>query len=364
MELKELYDKSVELLNKELEIFKDYYGEDRVDLIIPNIKVFESNYNNSIVFPDNYTIEEILFNINSENNPYILVYFPEVTITNEYKESHNIKDLYVKINLLYNGSFKGNTFYMLRTTYTYSEYIKRYIHSHAKKLFKVNSFSECCLGTGPLSNTINSLNKLNYNLDLCKLFCYELDKYTKVESIKGIPYIKLQSLSTAYSNNRCTLSSFFSFKLKDEEFKFFVDFIMEILHKKIIKFTYIQNKILIADYDVNFILTISNAYIEYCKHHSEFNSNNMNDSIMSQYVIKDNWLYTINDERVIIPRNKEEVLTFKGEIKYLNLIKDTAFNWYYLIKPTFLYYYTTKILKLINIYFQLQHDYTKNDIIS
>lgn len=148
------------------EVFKDYYGEENVD--------FQKQ-------------DEDLYNI--------IVYLPKVTVTNENDESIDITDLYVRTSINDEGLMIGS-FGMTRGSYIKSQVLYDYCHSHAKTIPLGREFSKCCLGSGPIVHTISQL-QYECDLDRWALYCYELDKYTQVESISGVPYHYLNRVSTS-----------------------------------------------------------------------------------------------------------------------------------------------------------------------
>lgn len=156
------------------EIFKEYYGEDKVDL----------QYENSLY--------------------KIIVWFPTVVVTNEYNESIIITDLYVKTRIDSDGCIQG-PFHMTRGSYTKSQVRANYLHSHVIGIPEDdNNWMHCCLGTGPINRTISLLANDN-DLDRWRLYCYELDKYVHTESVEGIPYRRLNrvSVSSLSTTKRC-----------------------------------------------------------------------------------------------------------------------------------------------------------------
>lgn len=142
------------------EVFKEYFGEDRVDL---------------------------------QMEGKLIVYFPTVTVTNEMDESIVITDLYVKVKISSEGLIEG-TFEMTRGSYTLSQVYNSYLHSHALEIPEANGWSKVCLGQGPIVHTIAILST-DCDLDRWELFCFELDKYVTVESEQGIPYHHLRNVS-------------------------------------------------------------------------------------------------------------------------------------------------------------------------
>jgi hypothetical protein len=200
--VKDLYDNYFDRLLKIKDVFVDYYGEDRVDLQIPSFEqfcnstcstYFSSPYAGPISEQNDDTITR-LYSHKKNLNFHLLVYFPDVTVTNENEDSINIKDLYVKFSISREGSLAGS-FYMTRTSYTKAQWSYRYIHSHAQSL-NSNWWSGCCLGSGPISRTISMLCR-NFDLDLYLLLCGELDIYTRTESLSGGPYIRMYNITNA-----------------------------------------------------------------------------------------------------------------------------------------------------------------------
>ena len=177
------------------EIFKEYYGEDRVDF---NDAGLREHINGIIGLP----LSEAKANAASymvNNPPYVLVYWPEVTVKNENDKSVNIKQLYARIRLTQSGmSVDERGFGLSRAEYTTAEINSDYLHSHAQHIPRLKEFTICCLGDGPIKNTIRCLhlptNTEEQTLDLWRLFCRELDVYVKVESLSGGPYHKLEEI--------------------------------------------------------------------------------------------------------------------------------------------------------------------------
>lgn len=157
-------------INEIYEVFKEYFGEDKVDL------------------QDDRT---------DFDKRVILVWFPEVTVTNEKDESINITDLYARIRLSNPEGLMVGVFECTRGSYLMSQTCSNYLHSHALHIPRENhAYSQMCLGSGPIQRTC-SLLAADYDLDRWRLFCYELDKYVTVESETGIPYHHLNQVSNS-----------------------------------------------------------------------------------------------------------------------------------------------------------------------
>lgn len=192
----ELTDKVYEKVFAVYDIFKNHFGEDKVDLQgLSTIQKESGEYNE----------EEVLQIRNAVTNPFILVYWPFVTITNENNRSIVIQDLYAKIALTIEGTipFEYPGFMLTRATYPQEQFVCNYLHSHAPNIpYHSEEFVSPCLGSGPIRGTINSL-KTHFDETFWMLFCQELSLYVTVESLTGVPYHKLEEvgLNNDASNN-------------------------------------------------------------------------------------------------------------------------------------------------------------------
>lgn len=169
-----------------LEIFSDYFGEDKVDM-------------QGFCAKENFCKNKSLGrnNIDAISHPggiFILVWFPQVKVTNEYNKSVDIQDLYAKVKINTKGQLIGK-FYLNRATYPLSHMRAGYMHSHIPGI-NVHNFSEFltpCTGDGPINATIGGLNR-EFDEDVWQLFCSELEDFTQVESIAGVPYRRLENI--------------------------------------------------------------------------------------------------------------------------------------------------------------------------
>lgn len=184
------YNCATERLRKVYEIFCDYFGEDKVD--IQGIKT-EGQYihqRGGSVVNENVTV------------PFILVWFPEVTVTNENGRSVDIQDIYMKVQVEPDGSMNGSPT-MNRATYPFDQFQSNYMHSHTPGINKSSSssFQHICTGSGPIQATIGNLNG-GFDEDLWQLFCSELEDFVHVESLRGGPYRRLEKIGIADNSSR------------------------------------------------------------------------------------------------------------------------------------------------------------------
>lgn len=346
---KEVYKKVFEVY----EIFQNYFEPQYVDLQnckdvqeieaalmrrYPSIKKADGKYN---VFPD--VIEEMRTYL-GDHEPYILVWWPEVTVTNENNRSIKIKDLYAKIELLLDGTipYENTGFQLIRTTFNKRQYSCGYIHSHIMGFTpgQTLQFRNPCLGRGPLVGTVMEL-KSNNEEALWMLFCRELSLYVTVESLRGVPYMKLESVIakenykldgtyTGYPHKYDFVSIFNNVKLDikelSPEFKQdLLDFVRYYLEHGNLVFSYVDGEFIPGTRYYDYIIDISNNFIKW------FNSLTDEDvkkrileqriTVLKKVKVKDNKFYVKRENAADINYNglNQLLLTFKGEPKYLRI---------------------------------------------
>ena len=168
-QIRNKYYTPTESVNIVYDIFKDFFNEVRVDLQVnKEFKNYleyllevrdEDNINEIFNYDLNSTLNTTKFKrIYTEISPFLFfVHFPDVTITNEHNDSINIKDLYVRIPIYWNGTLNYR-FEMIVTTYTRVLFNAGYCHSHLHHLYGNKPiFDTPCLGTGPLVETCRVL---------------------------------------------------------------------------------------------------------------------------------------------------------------------------------------------------------------
>lgn len=368
--LESLYKKVTENIYKVYSVIVEHFGEDRVELSLSKDIFISTILESSIGYLNNY--------IDSENLPYseyclkdltvaqqeevlnlliktgnidilgvfnlqITIYYPEVTVTNEYNESIDIYDTYVRFYINYYGNFIGyEGINMNRTTYTENQWNSRYIHSHARPLDRsdIAKFMPCCLGTGPIKETMSYLSDYNDEYHW-KLFCIELDNYIRTESVSGGPYIRMNSVNSftgefsdifeinefVYVNKRGSIFSLIpDCSDANLHLTYLKEFIRYILNSKKLKFKYINDSYTIGMSYTEFMLTMSDLFIDWVNGNNGtlFNtdlSSLLNNEVLHKRIIHNNTIYpkisTTNHDN----SEGSPVLDFKGETKYLKIIK-------------------------------------------
>ena len=155
-------------------------------------------------------VNELLMDENPDSSKSLFIHWPEVTISNEKDESIDIKDLFCRIPLFFKGmSFReSESLTFMKTTYTKVQWDCSYLHSHTQTIGRNPFvFKHFCLGTGPIKNTISTLKRNSSDPMAMALFFWELDKIAHVESLSGIPYNRLSTVTQNESFVEVTFAS-------------------------------------------------------------------------------------------------------------------------------------------------------------
>lgn len=195
----------------------------------------------------------------------ILIHFPKVKVTNEHNRSVDITHLWVKVELLLDGTINGY-FQMMRSELTLEQFISGYSHSHIHYISADNfdSWSDPCLGGGPIRNTIASL-ATQFSEEMWNLFCLELSKYVTVESLAGVPYMYLERIGVRDSRITQPIQFPLSYTVRyPSSFEpYIAAFIPFILKKRPFGFNFFNDSYGIAMSDRDLFITLSNLFIEW-----------------------------------------------------------------------------------------------------
>lgn len=348
-----------------LEIFNDFFGEDKVDMQgYPPLSEVESG------LPDNASLRAVKQAItgwqNSHNTLfYILVHFPHVKITNENNRSTDINHLYAKVTFDIEGTIYGR-FQLNRSDYTMLHLSNDYMHSHVSSipLYNLGEFQTPCTGSGPINNTIASLSR-DFDENLWQLFCLELEKYVHVESLAGTPYHRLEGLTprgvryvpiTSFLNNRMRFPS-----NNRDLLTMFARFTKYLIDSECLRFHYIDNQYKLAMSITDAIVSISNCFIKwYNREYAKGNVNTRFPDLMSGGVLQS---CKFSNNQLMIPsgrRSSRDYAHYEGAAMFLFKGETVRFsisdarpaeeddNYITVVSPVFIEYILTKIINVIN----------------
>jgi hypothetical protein len=380
-------------INEIFQIFKDFYGEDKVDIqlniplercisLLSDMSLSDFTLNSEhFISLSNCTKDEIknlitkykkdkdicikkFIAVNSIS-VYIIVYFPKITVTNEFDESIDIEEVYIRVPINLNGRM-NSSFEIIRTKYSYIQYESGYMHSHAHSGISKTSrdWRSMCLGSGPLVTTTHTL-KNTYDLDIWRLFCIELDEYLKVESVAGVPYIRMNRVGNNDNlyNYNITDNGYYNIQYTIHNcsylFKDFLKFFIQKICSNDYYFSFRDKDIHLAISNEQFAIIISRYFIEYCNCMRKITDINI-DSIISCFMVKvqRDVSGTLKYYRQTNPRSHTneslsdiKALTFKGQGKYVKIDAkaETSQNKeIYLLNPELVSQVLNYLLKVIN----------------
>lgn len=364
--IQELYDSIMYFPNKVLEIFNDFFGEERVDMqgfpdleglrvvlnectlqeFFPNkaavtscpefIGMSKEHKDMIMTLLDNGALQEsvlsnntlatyflpILNTVLSSKLPigFILIHFPEVRVTNEHDRYVDITHLWVKVDIKFNGSGVG-WFGMNRSEYPMNHMQSDYMHSHISCI-PFNDFTEFkspCLGQGPIKSTVATL-AMGYDEAMWQLFCLELDKYVTVESVAGVPYRYLErigstgsrTLDTSTFNMNSRLSSCSSYVFDSLQIKSFIKYL---INNNKFKFNFINGSYGIAMTYLEYRIMLSNEFIKW--YNEQFNKSSIDSTyldlkvagIIKECIIVGNKVYVCTNQR-----SNRDYLSYEGKL--------------------------------------------------
>lgn len=291
-----LYDKVMERPNKILNIFNNFFGEERVDMqefptkesfvedvlnmdscdilrisgIDAQLKDIPVNTEEADTLVEALSSEKILSLLSEQFNciGFILVHFPETTVTNEFNRHTVVKHIYIKVPITSKGCLE-NVFTMNRSEYTVAELASDYMHSHTIHIpfEQFCDFQRCCLGSGPIRDTQMRLMSI-YDEDIWYLFCLELSKFVEVESIEGVPYHRLENISLNKTeltdiDNIATNYTFHSVHTKSKLEEPIKRFFSYYLDNNSLKFSFRNGIYSIGVPYIEYLINISNSFIEW-----------------------------------------------------------------------------------------------------
>ncbi len=263
-----MYNSIMEKPNIIYDIFKDFYGEEFVDMqnylsLEEYISFIRRNFSEErILEPGNN-----LYGSDRFNEIFILVRFPEVRVTNENDRYIDIWELYAKVTFNWRGESRGD-FLLNRAEYDVFQLQNNYMHSHIHSIptSDFTSFQSPCLGSGPIRDTL-ALLAADFDELRWQLFCLELSKYVQVESLAGGPYKRMENLGkNSMSRGESNWSMFSDENLphfnsfNNERVRQFVKWLLE---RKKLKFDFTNGSYGISMPYITWRIFLSNEFIEW-----------------------------------------------------------------------------------------------------
>jgi len=260
------------------------------------------NIVSQVIDKDRYDIT-----IDQRNNKiHLVLYYPEITITNSHELSHTMKDIYVRFSFDDNNISAGfrtlNRMSMCRTTFTDKEWISRYTFSHFNHNELTKYSGSFCFGDTELAISKRLLSQGKFSSLQQVILSFE--EYLSWESLEGTPYQYISNLSS--NNPKYTISN--------RSMASFTE-----LNKIYSKMIY-QFEDLTYNYDLKdgiYRVKLNPDSIDKIEDYLTINNPKYN------YFLIDGKSYELNDSYIKIKLTKEESkseVVFKGEPKTITII--------------------------------------------
>ena len=388
-----LYSEMMDKPREVLEIISDFYGEDRVDMQgFPTLQEFK-NYLSST--PIGEYLPLTVVNLDSRLNMSkplsqqevedgvrdrllvmkrafhnlfkgsVLIYFPQVRVTNENNRFHDIYELYVKVSIDSLGQMTGFPA-LNRAEYTLGELNENYMHSHVCQIpvEDITEFQVPCFGDGPIRGTISRLNTA-FDSEIWTLFCLELQKYVETESVSGGPFHYLEHLGDI--GRKEDIPSTVSFDTPCFEHPIGVmlsSFSEYLLRQRKLKFSYTAHSYTLGMSLLDFRILVSNEFISWYNRLKASPEGTgalslpvlLRNGILYKGIVKNASFYLLNNNRVVNPRDIAglRMCSFKGKDVCIRIRESEGQteNHAILLSVPIVLYLLTRILKIVNYYYE------------
>lgn len=400
--LREIYDRLNGKHNTILKLFIDQFGEPFVD---SDIKTFDElveflNSKTLGTFIDSYegrneygyySIDRQDYNANGRGKPFleyipdlgildyitpyisnflgmnrerlktIMVHFPNVRVTNEYDKFIDIQDLYASVKIKYDGRLQ-EYFRLARTTYPYKQFKAGYAHSHMMRVSSSDAgqWSYPCTGIGPINDTMKTL-KASYNEQFWGLFTFELAKYVTVESVAGVPYIRLEEVDKGDVDKSMSNFNSQGNNILSNSVKYLINaFIQYYAEKHKFRFQFVNGQYQIGESPVSMIVNLSNEFIAFlndyrCRVANVPTLQQLKEArVLQNYIVANGRIYQISnngrDISAATSANGRDLFRFKGEMVKLKILFDDNIieNYSLLLAKNYCEAIITNVLSIIN----------------
>lgn len=369
-EIKKLWEEDkipkIEIQKKVLQVFTEYFSEDLVDSDLISCEEIVRRLN-KLIFEDAYKNEGLPWLITMCDSVVdrwlnVIIRFPRVTVTNEHNNSIDITELYAKVSI--DCDFcEPIVLEMMRTEYSLEQWTSGYSHSHISGLCAVSGdWKRPCLGSGPLVDTRDKVTMSNITIDekleYLGLYCYELDKYVRVESIEGIPYNHLESVGLGDSKIVLGNNAVDWYYFRGTTKLILEDFYKYFISEYNFKFSYINGQYIVGESLPRLLMKMSQYFAVWYnkKGYNKYKKSleYLTEHILVKYKISNEQIYTERrhiDQVYIDAVNAEnrEMLVFKGKPVILRIYGSAkSSSELYLLNASIFDMFYTRILTIIN----------------
>lgn len=203
---------------------------------------------------------------------------------------------------------------------------------------RFTEFKSPCLGSGPIRSTVATL-AVGYDEAIWQLFCLELDKYVRVESISGVPYKYLEKIGkydtiigeTDFSMQSTAFNDYSNIFSKED----MKDFVRHLIRDKKLKFNFIRGNYGLAMSYLDYRILISNEFIRWFNLRYNLGETTsryddlINGKILKECIINNGKIYYLSNSvsggcRNYYSYEGANVCTFKGKPVNIHIVDSST----------------------------------------
>lgn len=236
-------------------------------------------------------------NVDVQDKNYLVIHFPELTLTNEQGQKHKVFGIYVRLLIDSNETFRMEG---TRLLYTLPEILQNYCHSHLKT--RSGCWNDFCTGAtmGTMTANARGANNDENKTQAVIMLLHTLLTYLSDESLEGGPYQRHQNVYQLPDLSKLLGSqanlSLEASHIPDGSLKFVV-----------------QDGIPVASEIIS-----SEGYPERC--YAPFYSPSLNQYISSSYFKLDELIWEEFDSLCDSFFSRQRFLKFKNEIRFCDIV--------------------------------------------
>lgn len=248
----------------------------------------------------------------------IYVHWPEIEVKATDGSKTVVYDMFMKVKFDSRNTMIGFPSWN-KTTYTKSQAVSGYIHSHMPGMSDI--WVEACYGNGPVKNTISTLNA-DFDDEILFKFCWEIDKYLQVESTYTHPFRYIREIGSERSLVQYEIGNIREFpQIPDNIHDHLIDF----LARRCLKASYINGIYFISN-PIEEIALLAGAYLKaLCNNVRQLDTNLSRDinDILIEVKFCDGNLYFARGGNTGIPESGFTI-NFKGQQYSFKVIDDNT----------------------------------------
>ena len=294
-----------------LELFKQQFGEDHIDFDVFTTQ--EIRQRSLPSYTSCTSVQSYFLLCQDTWHHNIVIKIDKETVKNELGLSTVIYDLFIKLEFRRNGALCYGIYYK-KATFTKSQLLSHYIHSHCPRLYANDEikWQHVCTGSGPINSSVIALTSIEEPLEHYYGFIAELRQIVQVESLQGGPYIKIEEINGALKERKLVNMKALYFTNKPNEF------VKSYIRSNRLKLGIINGKFCLGCSFVEWLVDLT----EYAKAWGKENNQTI---ALVDSIVKDNKLYQKEEQYAnesMLRLVGKPVITFRNKEYCIQIIDD------------------------------------------